>query len=176
MAAGIAFIPADRQKLGLALDLSLTENAMLPMAARGDDRFRLDHRARQARTAELIRRFMVKAQTPRQAASELSGGNQQKLLLAKWLQLDPQLVLLDEPTQGIDIGARREIYDHLLEACARGASVVCATSEFEQLEMIAHRVLVFERGRVKGELLGSDVTKARIEAACYGETRVHAPV
>jgi ribose transport system ATP-binding protein len=176
MAAGIAFIPADRQKLGLALDLSLTENAMLPMAARGDDRFLLDHRARQARTAELIRRFVVKAQAPRQAASELSGGNQQKLLLAKWLQLDPQLVLLDEPTQGIDIGARREIYDHLLEACARGASVVCATSEFEQLEMIAHRVLVFERGRVKRELQGSEVTKSRIEAACYGETRIHAPV
>jgi ribose transport system ATP-binding protein len=174
MAAGIAFIPADRQKLGLALDLSLTENAMLPMAARGDNRFLLDHRERQARTAELMRRFVVKAQAPRQAASELSGGNQQKLLLAKWLQLDPKLVLLDEPTQGIDIGARREIYDRLLEACARGASVICATSEFEQLEMIAHRVLVFERGRVKAELRVGKVTKSGIEAACYGETRIHA--
>ena len=176
IAAGVVFIPADRQKLGLALDLSLTENAMLPMAARGDDRFLLRHGARHARTVELMRRFVVKAQTPQQAASELSGGNQQKLLLAKWLQLKPKLVLLDEPTQGIDVGARREIYDRLLEACGRGAAVICATSEFEQLEMIAHRVLVFERGRVKAELRGADVTKSAIEAACYGETRLHASV
>lgn len=171
VAAGIAFIPADRQKLGLALDLSLTENAMLPMAARGDHRFLLDHRARQAKTAELMRRFVIKAESPRQAASELSGGNQQKLLLAKWLQLGPKLVLLDEPTQGIDVGARREIYERLLEACAGGAAVICATSEFEQLELIAHRVVVFERGRVKAELRGGEVTKYSIEAACYGETK-----
>lgn len=174
IAAGIAFIPADRQKLGLALDLSLTENAMLPMVARGDNRLLLRHGARQTTTAELMRRFVVKAEAPQQAASELSGGNQQKLLLAKWLQLGPKLVLLDEPTQGIDVGARREIYERLLEACARGAAVICATSEFEQLEMIAHRVLVFERGRIKAELRGEDVTKPGIEAACYGETRIHA--
>ena len=174
IAAGIVFIPADRQKLGLALDLSLTENAMLPMAARGDDRFLLRHGARETMTAELMRRFVVKAETPWQAASELSGGNQQKLLLGKWLQLAPRLILLDEPTQGIDVGARREIYDRLLEACAQGAAIICATSEFEQLEMIAHRVLVFERGRIKTELTGSEVSKATIEAACYGETRAHA--
>ena len=101
------------------------------------------------------------------------GGNQQKLLLGKWLQLGPKLVLLDEPTQGIDVGARREIYERLLEACAAGAAVICATSEFEQLEMIAHRVLVFERGAVKAELAGDRVTKPAIEAACYGEMRTH---
>lgn len=175
IAAGIVFIPADRQKLGLALDLSLTENAMLPMAARGDDCLFLRHGAREATTAALMRQFGVKAEAPRQAASELSGGNQQKLLLGKWLQLSPSLILLDEPTQGIDVGARREIYERLLATCAQGAAVICATSEFEQLEMIAHRVLVFERGRVKAELIGSQVTKSAIEAACYGESRVHAP-
>lgn len=175
IAAGIVFIPADRQKLGLALDLSLTENAMLPMAARGDDAFLLRHEAREAATAALMRQFEVKAEMPRQAASELSGGNQQKLLLGKWLQLAPRLVLLDEPTQGIDVGARREIYERLLATCAQGTAVICATSEFEQLEMIAHRVLVFERGRVKAELIGSQVTKSAIEAACYGESRAHAP-
>ncbi|MBL0933773.1 MAG: sugar ABC transporter ATP-binding protein [Rhizobiaceae bacterium] len=173
--AGLVFIPADRQKQGLALDLTLTENAMLPLAAGGRGRFWLDHGQREATTMDLIRRFVVKAQAPRQAASELSGGNQQKLLLGKWLQLVPKLILLDEPTQGIDVGARREIYDRLFEACARGAAIICATSEFEQLEMIAHRVLVFERGRVKAELRGSAVTKSSIEQACYGETKVHEP-
>lgn len=174
--AGIVFIPADRQKSGISLDLTLTENAMLPQAAKGMGLSRLDHRGREAATAALIERFVVKAQSPRQPASELSGGNQQKLLLGKWLQLEPKLILLDEPTQGIDIGARREIYDRLLEACARGAAVICATSEFEQLEMIAHRVLVFERGRVKAEISGSDISKSSIEAACYGETRAHEAV
>ncbi len=176
IAAGIVFIPADRQKAGLALDLTLTENAMLPATVQGGGRLRIDHRGNRTITAELMRRFVVKAQSPQQAASELSGGNQQKLLLAKWLRLDPRLILLDEPTQGIDVGARREIYDRLLEACARGAAILCATSEFEQLEMIAHRVLVFERGRVKAELRGAAVTKSSIEAACYGESRIHASV
>lgn len=172
--AGLAFIPADRQKQGLALDLTLTENAMLPLVTRAGAGMRLDHAKRDATTMDLIRRFVVKARSPQQAASELSGGNQQKLLLGKWLQLAPILILLDEPTQGIDVGARREIYDRLFEACAKGAAVICATSEFEQLEMIAHRVLVFERGRVKAELTGSAVTKSAIEQACYGESRVHA--
>lgn len=174
IAAGIALIPADRQKLGLALDLSLTENAMLPLTVRGDRSFWLDHSARHATTAGLMRRFVVKADRPQQPASDLSGGNQQKLLLAKWLQLQPRLVLLDEPTQGIDVGACREIYERLLEACAGGAAIICATSEFEQLEQIAHRVIVFERGRIKAELRGHDVTKAGIEAACYGESKSHA--
>lgn len=176
IATGIVFIPADRQKAGLALDLTLAENAMLPAMVQGDGRLRIDHRGNRTVTAELMRRFVVKAQSPQQAASELSGGNQQKLLLAKWLRLEPKLILLDEPTQGIDVGARREIYDRLLEACARGAAIICATSEFEQLEMIAHRVLVFERGRVKAELRGDAVAKSSIEAACYGESRIHASV
>ncbi len=142
------------------------------MAAKAGGR-PLDHRRRHEATAELMRRFVVKAQSPTQAASELSGGNQQKLLLGKWLQLGPKLVLLDEPTQGIDVGARREIYERLQHACANGAAILCASSEFEQLEMIAHRVLVFERGRIKAELEGADVTKSAMEAACYGEARTH---
>ena len=116
-----------------------------------------------------MRDFGVKADAPEQAASDLSGGNQQKLVLAKWLQTNPRLVLLDEPTQGIDIGARREIFSRLVALCAAGGAVVCATSEYEQLETVAHRVLVFERGRVKAELSGAGVTKSAIAAACYGE-------
>jgi ribose transport system ATP-binding protein len=95
--------------------------------------------------------------------------------LGKWLQLGPRLVLLDEPTQGIDVGARREIYDRLVELCQSGTSVICATSEFEQLETIAHRVLVFDRGRIKAELAGNQVTKSDIAHACYQENRTHAP-
>ncbi|MFN3765887.1 MAG: sugar ABC transporter ATP-binding protein [Aliihoeflea sp.] len=174
IARGIAFIPADRQKQGLALDLTLTENAMLPKCPSGVAGLFLNHRRRETATGGLIRDFFVKAVSPRQFGSELSGGNQQKLLLGKWMQLSPRLILLDEPTQGIDVGARQEIYDRLREACRGGAAVICASSEFEQLAMIAHRVLVFERGRVKAQLEGDAINKSSIELACYGETRIHA--
>lgn len=171
MAAGIASIPADRQRAGIAPDLTLAENAMLPLI-KGS--LALDHRRLRARTADLLARFSVKAQSGEQPASELSGGNQQKLVLGKWLQLGPRLVLLDEPTQGIDVGARQEIYDRLFEVCATGAAVICATSEFEQLEIIAHRVLIFDNGRVRAELKGDDVTKSAIAQACYKAGASHA--
>jgi ribose transport system ATP-binding protein len=171
IAARIAFIPADRQRLGIAPDLTLTENAMLP---RLGSSVMLNHAKLRRLTMDLLRRFAVKADNPGQPASELSGGNQQKVVLGKWLQLRPQLVLLDEPTQGIDVGARQEIYDRLAEVCEEGGAVICATSEFEQLEAIAHRVLVFDRGVIKAELKGSDVTKALIAKACYEGTQIHA--
>lgn len=171
IAAGIGFIPADRLRLGIAPDLSLTENATLPLLGRA---LWLNHGRLGETTADLMRRFAVKAENPHQAASELSGGNQQKMVLSKWLQLRPQLVLLDEPTQGIDVGARQEIYDRLAEVCANGGAVICATSEFEQLEAIAHRVLVFDRGRIKAELKGDKVTKASIAQACYEGANEHA--
>jgi ribose transport system ATP-binding protein len=133
---------------------------------------RLRHRKLADTTRRLMQRFGVKAVSPAQLAGELSGGNQHKLVLGKWLQLAPRLVLLDEPTQGIDVGARRDIYDRLAEVCAAGAAILCATSEFEQIETIAHRVLVFDRGRIKTELSGDRVTKAAIAQACYeGATR-----
>ncbi|MDX2485670.1 MAG: sugar ABC transporter ATP-binding protein [Pseudodonghicola sp.] len=171
IAAGIALIPADRQTAGIAPDLSLTENAVLPLL-RGS--LAINHRRNRRTTADVMRKFSVKASSPDQPAAELSGGNQQKLVLGKWLQLEPRLVLLDEPTQGIDVGARQEIYDHLLALCAAGGAVICATSEFEQLEIIAHRVLVFDRGRIKAELKGADVTKAAIAKACYEVAEEHA--
>jgi ribose transport system ATP-binding protein len=167
----IAYIPADRQRAGIAPELTLTENVALPLISGS---LALNHGRLRARTTDLLKRFSVKANSSEQLAAELSGGNQQKLVLGKWLQLGPRLVLLDEPTQGIDVGARQEIYDRLLEVCAEGGAVICATSEFEQLEIIAHRVLVFDRGRIRGELKGNNVTKSAIAQACYTAVETHA--
>lgn len=171
IAAGIALIPADRQRAGIAPDLNLIENTVLPVLGGS---VALNHRKLRETTFDVMQRFSVKATSPDQAASELSGGNQQKLVLGKWLQLRPLLVLLDEPTQGIDVGARQEIYDRLDELSAEGGAVICATSEFEQLEIIAHRVLVFDRGRIKAELKGDDITKSAIAEACYEASNNHA--
>lgn len=167
MASGIVLIPADRQRTGIVPELNLLENISLPVLGRFDRPGFINHQKLRNNAEKLISRFTVKTDGPAQQASDLSGGNQQKVVLAKWLQLDPVLVLLDEPTQGIDVGARAEIYDILSALCTAGASVLCATSEFEQLEAIAHRVLVFDRGRVSAELEGGDVTKSNIAKACY---------
>jgi ribose transport system ATP-binding protein len=104
------------------------------------------------------------AELPFQA---LSGGNQQKVLLAKWFQTAPRLILLDEPTQGVDVGARQQVFAAIREAVRDGAAVLCASSDHEQLAEICDRVLVFNRGRVVAELTGASLSKPAIAAACY---------
>jgi ribose transport system ATP-binding protein len=100
--------------------------------------------------------------------ASLSGGNQQKVLLAKWLQRSPQLVLLDEPTQGVDIGARQTVFRHIAEAAASGATVLCASSDYEQLAALCGRVLIFSGGRIVATLVGAEITKQAIAEQCLG--------
>ena len=112
--------------------------------------------------------FDVRPNDPSLPYGALSGGNQQKALLAKWFQTEPRLLLLDEPTQGVDVGARQQIYELIRGAAeGRGMYVVCASSDYEQLATICDRVIVFGRGRVWRELVGADLTKERIVEQCY---------
>ena len=104
---------------------------------------------------------------PRLSYRALSGGNQQKALLAKWLSTTPRLLLLDEPTRGVDVGARLQIFTLIRDAARAGASVLCASSDYEQLSAICDRVLVFSGGNVVGELVGDDLAKERIAETCY---------
>jgi ribose transport system ATP-binding protein len=97
----------------------------------------------------------------------LSGRNQQKALLAKWFQTEPRLILLDEPTQGVDVGARAQVFDAIVEAARSGAPVLCASSDYEQLTAICDRVLVFNRGVATDMLVGNQISKAAIAQACY---------
>jgi len=116
---------------------------------------------------ELLGTFDVRPNQPRMPYGSLSGGNQQKALLAKWLQTRPSILLLHEPTQGVDVGARQQIFELMRAAAAGGACVVCASSDYEQLAAVCDRVLVFGRGRVARELVGGDVTKDRIIEQSY---------
>jgi ribose transport system ATP-binding protein len=97
----------------------------------------------------------------------LSGGNQQKVLLAKWLQTEPHLLLLDEPTQGVDVGARQQIYQAIDAASAKGMAILCASTDYEQLAQICDRVLIFARGVVVREIAGAELTKERIAEQVY---------
>ena len=167
IAAGMALIPADRQRDGAVGTLPVTDNMTLPALSSYQVGLRLRRGRMRRRTGELMSAFDVRPAEPGYDYGALSGGNQQKALLAKWLQMSPRLLLLHEPTQGVDVGARQQIFATIRAAADAGASVVCASSDYEQLATICDRVLVFGRGRVGRELAGEDVTKDRIAEQCY---------
>jgi ribose transport system ATP-binding protein len=112
-------------------------------------------------------RFRVRAPSPDVPLAALSGGNQQKVILARWLRADPQVILLDEPTQGVDAVARDEIHVLIREAAERGAAVLVVSSDLEELELLSHRVIVLQGGRISDDLRGSDVSRDIITHAMH---------
>jgi ribose transport system ATP-binding protein len=139
--AGIVLVPADRHRDGAVGSLPVSDNVMLPALDRHRARLALRRRPMAAAAAELLRRFGVRPDQPSLLYQELSGGNQQKALLAKWLQLSPALLLLDEPTRGVDVGARAEVWSVIRAAADAGAAVICASSDSEELDTLCDRVL-----------------------------------
>jgi ribose transport system ATP-binding protein len=139
--AGIVLVPGDRQRDGAVPSLPVSDNVTLPALERFRARLALRRRRMTAAAAELLHRFGVLPAEPRLLYEELSGGNQQKALLAKWLHLTPALLLLDEPTRGVDVGARPQIWSLIRAAAASGAAVVCASSDAEELDTLCDRVL-----------------------------------
>jgi ribose transport system ATP-binding protein len=164
--AGCVLIPGDRSAGAIAV-LNVIDNLNLPVLDKVFNPWRLSGTRMARHASHLAERFDVRPRDPHLLFGALSGGNQQKVLLAKWLQQEPNLILLDEPTQGVDVGAREQVFEQIREAAARGAAVLCASSDHEQLEAIASRVLVFSRGRQIGELIGAQVSKDAITRLCY---------
>jgi ribose transport system ATP-binding protein len=164
---GLALLPADRLGAAGIGSLSITDNITLPMLPRFKGKFGLDWPAMAKSAATLGAAHDVRPNRPGLPLEALSGGNQQKVLLAKWLQTAPKLFLLDEPTQGVDVGARQQIFAALDLAAANGTTILCASTDYEQLAQIASRVLIFAKGRVVAELTGSAISKERIAEACY---------
>jgi ABC-type sugar transport system ATPase subunit len=154
VAAGIALVSEDRQKTGLALRLPIAYN--ITMANLRDIcRFGLiDRRAEGRVTAEYIARLRIRASSGRQAAGRLSGGNQQKVAIAKWLFRRARVFLFDEPTRGIDVGAKVEVFEVMDELARAGAAVLMVSSEMQELLQVADRILVMRQGRITGELPG----------------------
>jgi ABC-type sugar transport system ATPase subunit len=152
--AGIALVPEDRQNAGLATSLAAGANinmANLDAASH----FGFVSAAREHATATgLIDRLRIRADSPRQRAGRLSGGNQQKIVIAKWLARGARVFLFDEPTRGIDIGAKAEVF-HVMDELARsGAAILMVSSELPELLQVADRILVMRQGRISGELPG----------------------
>jgi ribose transport system ATP-binding protein len=169
MDAGVVLIPADRKGQGGALGLTVLENMSVPFLARRARGMKVDWRGLARQAEDTCHRLNVVPPNPQALFGHLSGGNQQKALLGKWMDTHPKVMLLSEPTQGVDIGARREIFKLIRSAVAQGMTVLCATSDYEQLVEMADRVLVLDQGRVSAELVGDDITKDALASAVYAE-------
>jgi ribose transport system ATP-binding protein len=175
VARGMALLPADRPKASGIASLSIAENMLVVDLERFMGTMGLRRTAMMRRAADLSGTYEVRPNDPALRLGALSGGNAQKVLLAKWLIRDPRLLLLDEPTQGVDVGTRQQVFQIIRAAAAGGASVVCASSDFEQLADLCHRVLIFSRGRIAHELIGDDISKEHIAERCYGPSSLDVP-
>ncbi|MBP2335385.1 ribose transport system ATP-binding protein [Saccharothrix coeruleofusca] len=163
--SGVALLAEDRKAEGIVPNLSVRENIVLAALPRLS-RFGVVSRARQDRVVEtFMRRLRIKASSPDQKVAELSGGNQQKVLLARWLCTEPKVLLLDEPTRGIDVGAKAEVQALVDELAKEGLAVLLISSEMEELVDGADRLVVLKDGAVVDELVGEQVTEGNVLAA-----------
>ena len=173
MATGVTYLPADRLGAAGVGALSVADNEMLPVLDKMHNAFGLDRMRMTEAARALGVAYGVKPNAPALPLAALSGGNQQKALMAKWLQTKPRLILLDEPTQGVDVGARQQLLAALDAASLGGASVLIASTDYEQLAQICHRVIVFARGQATAELTGAALSKESIAEYCYNSmTRI----
>ena len=167
LAAGIALLPADRSRDGAAGSLSVAANVTLPVLDRYRSGAGLDRRRLRGEVAELLAAHDVRPPQPGLAFEALSGGNQQKALLAKWLNTEPRLLLLDEPTRGVDVGARERITGAIRRLAEDGICVLCASDDHEQLVDLCDRVLIFSNGRAAADLAGAELTREGIAERCH---------
>lgn len=153
--AGVAFVSGDRRRYGLMLEKPVWENIVqVRTMGLGKDGILLSKKPLFERAAELVAKLRIKVSSPNAAAGSMSGGNQQKVVLAKWLDINPSTILLDDPTRGVDVVARSEIHQLLRESADAGAAVVMCSTDLEELASACDRVLVFYRGQVCATLSG----------------------
>lgn len=157
IAARIALIPEDRRDQGLVLEHSVRENILLPLLDQITHGPLLEARAGKRLARSLIERFSVKVADPAKPVRSLSGGNQQKVVIAKWLGTDPEILIMDEPTAGVDIGTKSEIVSIIRDLADAGRGVIVISSEYPELLAVSDRILVMRDGTIVKELLRSDI-------------------
>ena len=158
---GLGYVPGDRLRDGLAIDLTLDENLFLDGMVYGE---RVSRKKERAQASEALRTASVKPPIPEAVMSTLSGGNMQKVLVAKWLFSTQKILILSEPTVGVDIGARGEIYRLVREAREKGIAVILASSDVDEVSILADRALVMQDGRVVAEVTREGLTPGRLTA------------
>jgi ribose transport system ATP-binding protein len=171
MAQGIGFVSSRRAEEGIAANLAVRENIYLNPAASGKGVLEFVPRAEELRRAnDAVRRFSIKTASAEEPAATLSGGNQQKVIVARWMETEARLLILEEPTIGVDVGAKADIYHLLQLSLSRGLAVLLISSDFEEVERVCHRALVFSRGRVVAEIPRERLTVAALTQTASGGT------
>jgi ribose transport system ATP-binding protein len=165
--AGLALVPADRHGHGIALPLTVRENATLPVISRFARGGRIGRRSEVEFLEEMVADFSIATSHPEQPIHQLSGGNQQKVALGKWFMAGAKILMLHEPTQGVDPRSRRDIFQKIAEAVQAGLSVIFFSLEYEDLAHLCDRVLVFQHGRIVWELDQRSLSKEAIVDRCY---------
>jgi ABC-type sugar transport system ATPase subunit len=164
MRLGIALVPEDRKLLGLVLGLGVGSNVSLAALARLSRAGLIDFGAETTLVGRYIDRFRIKTPSREQLVGLLSGGNQQKVVLAKWLATNPRVLIVDEPTRGVDVGTKAEIYTLMRELAAEGLAILVISSDLPEVLAISDRILVMRQGRLVGELAHAEATEERIMA------------
>jgi ribose transport system ATP-binding protein len=166
IAVGIMLAPEDRRHTGLVLSMSVKRNLSLASLRRDQRRGLLrgflNTSAENRVSATMIELMRIKTATDRQVVRYLSGGNQQKVVLGKWLSLEPKLLLLDEPTRGIDVGAKEEIYKLMDQLAGRGVAILFVSSELEEIISMSDRAMVMHEGRISGELSRAELSEESV--------------
>ena len=166
---GVFLVPEDRRSSGLMVDCSIRENVSLPALDRHATYGLVSGSWERAHAAAICQQLQVKAPSIEAKAATLSGGNQQKVVLAKWLALDPKVLIIDEPTRGIDVGAKAELYRLLRRLAGEGLSILMISSDMEEILQLSDRVAVMHEGRLAGVLDRTACTEARIMTLAVGQ-------
>ena len=168
IAAGIGFVTEDRKTEGLLLEKSIAENIEIANLGKVSDKGILKREKQQSIVKKGIDEFRIKCFGPWHECSNLSGGNQQKVVLAKWVYTDPKILILDEPTRGVDIGAKKEIYDVINDLAARGVAVIMVSSELPEVLGMSDRIMVVREGEVSGIIDGKEADQAKVMTLATG--------
>jgi ABC-type sugar transport system ATPase subunit len=167
---GVVMLPEDRKREGLLMLRSIVDNITLPHLGDVSNAGMLSRRAERRRAAELVTRVDVRTRSNAAPVNTLSGGNQQKVLFAKWLFRPPRVFIADEPTRGVDVGAKRAIYELIRALAADGIAVLLISSEHEEVLGLAHRVLVMRAGRIVAEFAEDEMSEDAVLHAAFGTT------
>ncbi|KHF35750.1 Ribose import ATP-binding protein RbsA [Paenibacillus sp. P1XP2] len=165
---GIGFITEDRKDEGLVLDFSVRENMVLPSLSGFTTKGLISSQKESAFVDALIKRLQIKTHSRETAAGNLSGGNQQKVVIAKWVGIGPRLLILDEPTRGVDVGAKREIYQLMNELTGHGVAIIMVSSELPEVLGMSDRIVVVHEGHITGELSKDEATQEKIMTLATG--------
>jgi ribose transport system ATP-binding protein len=163
VSCGIGMVPEDRKQHGVMLSLSVKQNISITNYSAVTDNFGfIDTKKEKSNSIDLIKKLAIKTEDEDQPVAELSGGNQQKVALAKWLNSNCRVLILDEPTRGVDVGAKIEIYNLITELSGKGVALIMVSSESSELIGICDRILVIRKGQIKGELAKTDFSEENI--------------